>query len=124
MICRKCHKEVIDGAYCLLCGAKQEVQSAKKRCGNGQGSVYKRGNTWTAKIEKHVDGSRYVKTKGGFTKRKDALDWLTNATFTAPKSDITFKALYDEWSGIHYPTIGKIGMMILMKKSLLHLTWE
>ena len=48
MTCRKCKKEAPDGAFCVYCGTNQEkAVKTKHRRGNGQGSAYKRGSTWT-----------------------------------------------------------------------------
>lgn len=54
--CRKCSAELPPEAlFCHLCGAKQEVtvrpHGVKKR-GNGQGSAWKRGSTWSATVTK------------------------------------------------------------------------
>ncbi len=48
MNCRKCRKEIPDGAaYCQHCGVKQSVNRLPKSRGNGQGSAYKLPNgTW------------------------------------------------------------------------------
>lgn len=86
MICRKCHQEAVDAPYCCLCGTKQEVaQRASKKRGNGTGTAYKRGRTWTAQVtlycntmkdgvnEKRV---RRYKTKGGFATKRDALAYI------------------------------------------------
>lgn len=49
---------------------------------NGTGSVYKRGSTWTARVVDHWEPSENKaglkpvwKTKGGFAKKKDALNY-------------------------------------------------
>ena len=81
MICRKCHLEVPDGAFCLSCGAKQEVAKRSKR-GNGQGYVFKRGKSWYAQVtlygyEENGKHKQRRKTKGGFTTKKDALDYIS-----------------------------------------------
>lgn len=85
MNCRKCRKEIPDAsAYCLYCGAKQSNEKGRHRRGNGQGTAYKRGNTWTASV---VIGWKAVeveegepprkvavkRSKGGFSTKKDAL---------------------------------------------------
>lgn len=111
MICRKCKKEVPDGAFCLMCGAKQENAPAKKR-GNGQGTVYKRGKTWTAVHTTYRNGKRLTSTKGGFQTKKAALEWL--ATPSKPTaSSITFQQLYEEWNPTHFPTVTKKRVQIL-----------
>lgn len=52
---------------------------------NGTGNVYKRGNTWTARVVDHYEpadnkaGLKPVwKTKGGFEKKKDAMNYLSD----------------------------------------------
>ena len=70
MICRKCKQEVPDGAYCIMCGTKQEITRGKKRRGNGQGYARKRGNTWQAELGIYKNGTRITLTKGGFKTKK------------------------------------------------------
>lgn len=109
MICKKCGVTLPDqAAYCFMCGAAQGVTPrARKRRGNGQGTVYKRGKTWTAYASHYENGHKYSKTKGGFEKKKDALDWLARVSFSVPKGSRTFKQIYDEWSALHYPSISE-----------------
>jgi len=60
MNCKRCHKDMmVDALYCPWCGAKQELTRGKKTRGNGQGSIYKEGSTYTAQI---VIGWRYNPT--------------------------------------------------------------
>ena len=80
MKCRKCRAEIPDGSrYCLRCGVPQQVNQATKSRGNGTGSVFKRGGTWTAvrvlgytSEEVEIDGQKRKKlhkttrSKGGF----------------------------------------------------------
>ena len=72
MNCRKCSIELPEGAaFCFACGAKQSVGARKpKRRGNGQGTVVKRGKTYTAIFTKFVAGERITLSKGGFTTKK------------------------------------------------------
>ncbi len=108
MLCRKCKKEIPEfSSYCNLCGSAQASPARKPKArGNGQGTVYKRGDTWTAVVTKYVGTQRIVRSKGGFVRKKDALDYLPSLSFSKPKEDArTFKALYDEWSGTHYANI-------------------
>ena len=48
MICRKCKQTVPDAPYCCQCGTQQEIQRKPKRRGNGQGTAYTRGKSYTA----------------------------------------------------------------------------
>lgn len=108
MICRKCKTELPPNAvYCHMCGTKQDVGKSTKKRGNGQGTVYKRGNTWTACATRYEGNRRITKSKGGFDKKKDAIAWLSSASFVTDKPATTFAELYAEWSKLHYPTISK-----------------
>lgn len=79
MPCRKCQKDIPDGAaFCPWCGAKQAVPArASKRRGNGQGSVYKTAaGSWQAEFCLYVRGDRLRHTKSGFTTKKEALAYV------------------------------------------------
>jgi len=108
MTCRKCSAEIPEGAvFCHLCGAKQEQEKTTKRRGNGQGSVWKRGDTWIAMHRIVRDGTTYSKSKSGFEKKKDALKWLSENSVLAPGNDIvTLARIYKEWSDLHLEKIG------------------
>ena len=84
MICVKCKASIPDGSmFCNYCGKKQsaEKQRARKVRGNGMGSAYKRGKTWTAVVTMDwytpEDPSKPKKpirrTKGGFQTKADAI---------------------------------------------------
>lgn len=85
MDCRKCGAALPAGAvFCHMCGVKQSPDKARHKRGNGTGNVYKRGNTWTARVVVRyvpVEGSDVPRkkpvwrTKGGFKKKSDALDY-------------------------------------------------
>lgn len=93
MLCCKCHQTVPDGPYCCQCGAKQSTQPERKVShrvrGNGTGTAFKRGRSWTAQItvwkyEKDADGVnrkvRHRVSKGGFKTKKEALQYLATMT--------------------------------------------
>ena len=97
MICRKCKKDIPEeSVFCMLCGAKQTVEKGRHRRGNGLGTAYKRGNTWTAAVvigwkampvgEGEPPRKTPVKrTKGGFASKRDALAFcskLLEAVYT------------------------------------------
>ena len=113
MNCRKCHKEIPEpSAFCMYCGAKQVNEKGRHRRGNGQGTAYKRGNTWTASVLigwKAVDVGEgepprkiaVKRSKGGFSTKKDALAFcptLLEAVYaperTAPQL-ITYYETYE-----------------------------
>ncbi len=111
MQCRKCKEEIPDiSKYCMFCGAKQqsELRTVKSR-GNGMGTVYKRGKTWTAKVTiDYASGSDGVsrpvsRTKGGFKTKKEAVNYLPVLKLTPrekPKQ-ATFKQIYEAWQPTH-----------------------
>lgn len=109
MVCRKCRKEIPDeSTYCNRCGAKQSVSRVPKKRGNGQGTVYKRGQTWTAKHTLYRNGCALTRAKGGFETKRDALAWLSSPeSFVVPDRPLqkTFSEIYDEWSDRHYDSI-------------------
>ena len=84
MICPKCKADNPDGAvFCNQCG-KKIVQTQKSRRtksrGNGTGTAFKRGNTWTAQVvydRVYVADDKPMKkltrSKGGFKTRDAAL---------------------------------------------------
>ena len=91
MICTKCKSEVVQGAiYCHQCG-KKLVHSTKTRTksrGNGTGTAFKRGSTWTAQVvvgyedlppfsldnpENSKPLRKITRSKGGFRTRDEAL---------------------------------------------------
>lgn len=84
MICPKCKREVNDDSiFCNYCGKKLVVQKRKavKVRGNGQGTAFRRGRTWTAQVvidwRFPSDPSKpkipIKKTKGGFPTKAAAL---------------------------------------------------
>lgn len=120
MLCAKCKADISDEfLFCPHCGKDQRFKTptgSPKRRGNGQGSVYKVGKTWTAakvfgyKINesgKHVPNR--VK-KSGFKTKTEALAYLP---LMAPKTtrrttsknavnlETTVKQMYDLWFPLH-----------------------
>ncbi len=95
MKCNACGKTIPNGsAFCNRCGCQiesnripaitsQETRAKHTRAANGQGTVLRRGKTWTACVTRYVcirdpqDPSvsvsrRLTKTKGGFRTKTDA----------------------------------------------------
>ena len=103
MICTKCHREVPDGPYCYQCGAPQtpKKRSTRKR-GNGQGTVLKRGKTYTAVVTTGwyttPEGKiRQIRqTQGGFRTKAEAYDYLP-VLKKGKKSVVTFQSLWDTY---------------------------
>lgn len=80
MICRKCAREIPEGsAFCCWCGSSQlqQKKGGTKKRGNGQGSVYKRGKTWTVAVT--VGRTEYGTCKriykGGFKTKREAVEY-------------------------------------------------
>ena len=79
MSCRKCQKELPEGAaFCPWCGARQAVPArTPKRRGNGQGTAYKTASgNWQVEFCAYTRGVRHRRTKGGFRTKKEALAYL------------------------------------------------
>ena len=83
MICPKCKAPQRDGAvFCDMCGKKlmSQKKGRTKSRGNGTGTAFKRGSTWTAQVV--VDRvvvaedkplKKITRSKGGFKSRDEAL---------------------------------------------------
>jgi len=103
MICIKCKKDIPDGsAFCNHCGISQTPpQRTRKARGNGQGSVYRRGDKWAAEVTLgytlDADGKRKrkIRRKCGFERKKDALAYLeTLRSEAAPVTAASVSDLY------------------------------
>lgn len=99
MECIKCKKEIPDGApFCCWCGKKQEARRNRTR-GNGQGNAYQRGKTWTARwtektyLDENDKLHQKMKTKGGFTSKRAALQYAANPPKEERRSP-TLRAYY------------------------------
>ena len=91
MICTKCKTEVVQGAiFCHQCGKKliTTKKSRAKSRGNGTGTAFKRGSTWTAQVvvkyedlppfdlnnpENQRPRKKITRSKSGFKTRDEAL---------------------------------------------------
>ena len=111
---KKCGVELPDDAvYCLKCGRKQIREKHTKVRSNGEGTVYKRGDTWSAQItlgyKKDKDGKRrrIYKTKGGFATKKEALEAIPQMKRSPGKKTVTLFTLYDGWSSSAMLKLGK-----------------
>lgn len=110
MECIKCGKGIPDAApYCCWCGKKQQTKNTRKNTkrGNGTGSVYRDGNTWTAEITKgyRIEGDekkRVIARKKGFRTKKEALESLpTLFSKKEREKNPTFRAIYEQWLPTH-----------------------
>ena len=85
MICPKCKKDAPEGAvFCPACGKKLILakKGRTKSRGNGTGTAFKRGSTWTAqvvydRVEVAPDKPlrKITRSKGGFKTRDAALQY-------------------------------------------------
>lgn len=121
MLCKKCGEALPNGAnFCPWCGAGQTERKARKprTRGNGQGSAYKSGKTWTAqrvfgyKLTPEGKAIPIKARKSGFATKKAALEYIPNlqppeSAAVGRKSlhsipdNVTVKAIYDLWFPTH-----------------------
>ena len=93
MICTKCKQETVQGAiFCPWCGKKLTTtkKGRTKSRGNGTGTAFKRGSTWTAQVvvdrvivSDDKPPRKVTRSKSGFKTREDALRYcpvLKNGT--------------------------------------------
>lgn len=116
MICTKCKQETVTGAvFCPWCGKKLSAtkKARVKSRGNGTGTAYKRGSTWTAQVVvdwKRVADDKHLvpvkKTKGGFKTRDAALQHcklLKQEKDSGPT--MTLQQVYDAWEPWYSPRV-------------------
>ena len=89
------------------------VTAKTKSRGNGQGTVFKRGTTWTACAT--ACNPRRTKTKGGFSTKRDALAALPELRQqllhgSAAPDNITFAKVYDKWETRHMERVASSTM--------------
>lgn len=102
MWCKKCFKDIPDGsAFCNHCGAPQNraKRGGVKQRGNGQGSAYKRGKTWTLVVTVGKTSSGALKRiyKGGFKTKKEALEFIPNLVRDESVAPRTLSYYYESW---------------------------
>lgn len=108
MICRYCCGELPQSAlFCPWCGKsaveKEKPAHAPKRRGNGQGTVYRRGKSWTAQVTRYFytdeDGKRHrkLKTKGGFKTKREALEAIPSLFGEKEKQTPTLQDLWTQY---------------------------
>ena len=123
MLCPKCGETipVENVSFCCFCGAKLTPDTEKKRRGrvraNGTGSASRRGSGWECRVvigwRAGPDGKHKVpvyRSKGGFTTKRDALNYCSVLLSTVDKKKThryTLQGLYDEWEPFYSPRVGK-----------------
>ena len=113
MICRSCSAEIPEGSlYCNFCGIPQQAkQHSTKKRGNGQGSVYKRGDKWAAEVTLgwYIDGDkmkRRIRRKCGFDKKKDAVAFIESLKASQQQTrSANFLSLYNEYEKSGMPKL-------------------
>ena len=126
MICTKCKAEVVQGAiFCHQCGRKLVTQkkSRTKSRGNGTGTAFKRGSTWTAQVvvgyedlppfnldnpENQRPRKKITRSKGGFKTREAALQYcpILKAGQQKPKEVPTLEHYWKTFEDGHYASLG------------------
>ena len=103
MNCRRCKKELPEGAaYCCWCGIRQQEPKKQKRA-NGEGSIIPHGNGYMAIVRKRAANGKYIsKSKCGFKTQREARAYIPELVkaLNRPGSlseNITFAQLYDKW---------------------------
>ena len=120
MTCRKCKRETPpDALYCPWCGIplQPKKNTRKKRTRpNGAGTAYKRGSTYTARVvvgwkQKEGKSSPIYRTKGGFTKKSDALNYCQEL-FRSTKQikKLTMLQIYEAWLPTHENRVSRSTM--------------
>lgn len=117
MICRKCRQEAPEGPYCALCGAKQSVSPKTKKAvrhrGNGMGTVFRRGKTWTAQRTLYItvdeNGKRHRKyaTKGGFATKRDAIIYVESMLNSEQRTTPKLIDLWNIYEQTELPKLSK-----------------
>lgn len=107
--CIKCAAALPEGAlFCPMCGKEQHPKKRSGRTrGNGTGSVYKRGSTWTASVVlgyKHIDGKAQAirKTKGGFKTKREAIEYIPSLRQERARTAPTLMTLWEQFQEGHY----------------------
>ena len=127
MICTKCKTEVVPGAiFCHQCGRKLITQkkSRTKSRGNGTGTAFKRGSSWTAQVvigyedlppfdldnpENRRPRKKITRSKSGFKTREAALQYcpILKAGPQKPKEAPTLEHYWQTFQDGHYSALSE-----------------
>lgn len=112
--CAKCGAELRpDFSYCPFCGRATSYTPKGRKRGNGQGSAFKRGSTWTAQytaysyIDDNGKKKRKYSTKGGFKTKKEALAYLESQRESETKKMPTLLDLYTVFKENEFEKLSK-----------------
>ena len=112
MICIKCKKEIPEAAlFCPWCGAPQQQKDrtphARSR-GNGTGTVYKRGRTWTARVVLGWKDDAFKRPvyayKGGFATKREAVEYIPKL-FGEKEARKTLAQYWELWERDNLPSL-------------------
>jgi integrase len=114
MTCIRCGQIVPSGPFCIQCGQDQNkpVRAARRR-GNGTGTVFRRGNTWTAQhtLYMYVDDQgvkrRKYQTKGGFATKKEAILYLEDLSNANKKQAPKLIELWESFEATRLPKLSR-----------------
>jgi hypothetical protein len=109
MTCIKCSADLAEGSvFCHVCGRKQKREQQTRKRGNGEGSVYKRGNKWVAVRTLgyyYENGKSKRKTVSKyFDTSREAVKAVGSLLPTDNRATITFAELYEKWKPTHSHT--------------------
>lgn len=91
----------------------------QKARGNGQGTAYKRGSTWTACVvvgwllpdDPSKPKVPVRKTKGGFKTKRDAINYCPHLLLSGnDRKRMTMQEVWNAWSSMYAPRVGKSTM--------------
>jgi len=118
MLCPKCKSDNPAGAiYCNQCGKKMVTtkKTRTKSRGNGTGTAFKRGNTWTAQVvydrvmvAEDKPLRKLTRSKGGFKTRDAALQYcpILKAGPQKPKEAPTLEHYWETFKNGSYQALG------------------
>ncbi|MBQ1790723.1 MAG: tyrosine-type recombinase/integrase [Oscillospiraceae bacterium] len=139
MICQKCRKtSTLDAPYCPYCGKKLSLFPRKARPktrGNGTGTAFKRGNSWTAQVvmkyedlppfdpdnpENSKPRKKITRSKGGFKTRDAALQYcpILKNGLEKSKQAPTLEHYWKTFQNGHYESVG------MSKKYAYDIAWR
>ena len=137
LACRKCSTALPPEAlFRHLCGTKQQPIKRARARANGMGTAYKRGKTWTVQLRVKNKDQYITYTKGGFTKKSDALEYRPKLIHAKLSGDRTlehywtlykdnklpklsdskqtaYKIAYDKLEALALKPIGAIGIKLI-----------
>lgn len=85
-----------------------EKKPHRRLRGNGQGTAYRRGRTWTAVyICGWQDGKSIKRTKGGFATKREALDYIPQlkAARAVARTNVPLSEIYADWVPFYSPRV-------------------